>query len=277
MAWTFYTNGSEKTSLSTVPNNAVRAKTAVAQSIPNNSFTTIAFELEDYDYGDLHSNVTNNSRLTAQADGVYLIQGTVNWTSNTSNDRGALIRLNGTTTIATSMEVTQSTSATVKNTHVMTHFYMTTGQYVELQAFQNTGGALTLSTTTNSSFSMALVSPLSGGGGGGGGGATNLNGLTDVDTGAAVDGSLFRYEAGTTEWLPTTASNLLLNDAGRLQVPTDGATAGVQIGSDITMARTSANILTMGAANKVQQTTVATAADDLTNQVYVDRINFFMM
>jgi hypothetical protein len=236
------------------------------------TYTTIALELEDYDYGSLHSTVTNNSRLTASVDGIYHIQGTVNWATSTSGDRSARILLGGATTVATSTDVTQSTAALLKTTYVSAHYYLTAGQYVELQAFQNSGGSLGLDTGNNTSFSMALVSPLSGGGGGGGG---SMSTLSDVDVALAVDGSMLRYESSASQWQATTAANLLLNDAGRLQIPTNGASGGIQVGSDITMARTSANILTMGASNKIQQATLPTSADDLTNQVYVDRMDMF--
>ena len=164
MAWTFYTNGAEKTSLSTVPNNAVRAKTAVAQSIPNNAFTGVDLELEDYDYGGLHvlTPSPTNRRLTAVVDGVYSITGSLNFAASTSGDRGVRILLNGATVIARSFGVTDSTSGEQPSISCTTHYYLTAGNYVELNAFQNSGASLNLDlTATAPSLQMALISPLS--------------------------------------------------------------------------------------------------------------------
>lgn len=67
---------------------------------------------------------------------------------------------------------------------------------------------------------------------------------TDVTDSARVDGSLFRFEATGAQWEATTGSNLLLSDAGQLQVPTDGASAGIAIGSDGQIYRSAADELT---------------------------------
>lgn len=75
-----------------------------------------------------------------------------------------------------------------------------------------------------------------------GGGTTinELNDVGDVDTTGVVDGSLLRYEAAGPVWNATTASNLLLTDAGQLQAPT-----------------------------------LPSTANDLTNQVWVERMDLF--
>lgn len=59
-----------------------------------------------------------------------------------------------------------------------------------------------------------------------------IDDLSDVDTTGKVDGSLFRYDTGSGSWGATTGSNLLLTDAGQLQVPTAGASAGILLGGD---------------------------------------------
>ena len=87
---------------------------------------------------------------------------------------------------------------------------------------------------------------------------TTLDSLTDVNTTSVVDGSLLRYESASTEWLPTTASTLLLNDAGQLQVPTTGSAAGILIGGDAQVSRAAANVVssqatTIGSVQKTFQ------------------------
>lgn len=109
------------------------------------------------------------------------------------------------------------------------------------------------------------------------GGAVSIpfDSLSDVDTAGVVDGSLIRYEATGTVWNDTTT--LLYTDAGQLQATTTGSAAGILIGGDFQIYRTAtANVGSLGTGDKLQQDVVATTGNDLTNQVYVDRVNFFM-
>jgi len=275
MAWTFYNDGAEKTTLEGVSSNAVRAKTSVAQSIPTNTFTTVTFELEDFDYGGLHSTTTNTGRLTAQATGVYFIYGSLNFAANLSGDRGVRILLNGSTVIARQFGVTSSTAGEQPSISCGTYYYLVAGQYVELNAFQNSGSSLALDlTATPPSFGMGLISTISTGGVGG---ASTVDELSDADTTVGLaDGSLFRFESTEATWKNTTSSTLLLSDAGQLQVPTTGASGGLLVGGDVNLYRSGPNVLSLGTGDKIQSDVVATSANDLTNQVYVDRLNFFM-
>jgi hypothetical protein len=52
---------------------------SVAQSIASGATATINFDVEDFDVGGLHGNVTNNTRLTVSTTGLYLLvfNGTV--------------------------------------------------------------------------------------------------------------------------------------------------------------------------------------------------------
>lgn len=56
-----------------------------------------------------------------------------------------------------------------------------------------------------------------------------LDDVGDVDDTAKLDGSILRYELGTTDWTATTG--LLFNDAGQLQVVTTGLGAGILLGA----------------------------------------------
>ncbi len=79
-----------------------------------------------------------------------------------------------------------------------------------------------------------------------------LSDLTDVDTTGLVDGSLFRYEFSATEWGATTASNLLLDDNGQLQLPVTGSTGGLLIGGDTQLFRAGPNILRLGSDDRLE-------------------------
>lgn len=108
----------------------------------------------------------------------------------------------------------------------------------------------------------------------GGGVSFPIDFLSDVDTTGVVDGSLLRYEATGTVWNDT--STLLYSDAGQLQATTTGSAAGVLIGGDFQIYRSAANVGSLGTGDKLQADPLPTVANDLTNQVYVDRVNFFM-
>ncbi len=76
--------------------NGAKAFNSVAQSISDNTETTVNFGAEAYDTNSFHDNSVNNSRLTIPT-GVTKIRltGYVNWTPNGSSFRLLKIRKNG--------------------------------------------------------------------------------------------------------------------------------------------------------------------------------------
>jgi len=54
-------------------NQGARVTHSVDQAIADNAWDTPHFDTEIYDSDNIHDNVTNNSRLTCQTDGVYII------------------------------------------------------------------------------------------------------------------------------------------------------------------------------------------------------------
>ena len=71
-----------------------------AQAIATSSGTALAFNNERYDTDLIHDPATNNSRLTCQTAGKYLIIANIQWAANATGFRQLGIMLNGTTTIA---------------------------------------------------------------------------------------------------------------------------------------------------------------------------------
>ncbi len=69
-------------------------------TIPDSTWTALAFNSEDYDTDVIHDNVTNNSRLTCKTAGKYIITGHAFWDTNTNGMRSSLFKLNGSTAIA---------------------------------------------------------------------------------------------------------------------------------------------------------------------------------
>lgn len=108
--------------------------------LANNTTTTLTFNAERYDSGDLHSTAALTSRLTVPITGLYSIGACVAYASNATGYRQTFVLLNGTTTIVDDLRAPVSGVATVVN--IATDYRLAAGDYVEVQAFQNSGGAL---------------------------------------------------------------------------------------------------------------------------------------
>lgn len=114
-----------------------------AQTISNNSTTSVNFTTENFDTDNMHDNSTNNTRITAVTAGKYIIGATFQFDDNGSGARLAQIRKNGTTQIC---QATQQSG-------VRSRFSMSildnasANDYYELRVFQDSGGNLDLSLT----------------------------------------------------------------------------------------------------------------------------------
>ena len=117
-----------------------------AQSINNNTWTAVALDAELYNFGTLHSNSTNNSRMTIPSDGagVYLINGKVGWAANTVGDRLLAITKNATGSGFQRINCMngQSLSVGILSQEVNLAVYLNGGDWVELDVYQSSGGSL---------------------------------------------------------------------------------------------------------------------------------------
>lgn len=138
-------------------NPAARVYHNAAQSIANATFTALAFNTERFDNDTIHDTSTNNSRLTCKTAGKYLIIGNITYAANATGVRNADIRLNGTNYIASS-RIHASTAATV-GVQVSAVCELNANDYVELMAYQSSGGALDVVSGASYSpeFSMVRV------------------------------------------------------------------------------------------------------------------------
>jgi hypothetical protein len=116
-------------------------------AVGNNSFDELPFNSERYDTDSYHSTTLNTSRLTIPAAGKYRITGHVAFASNTTGVRGLQIQLNGTTVIASNF-VNPVTGAST-DIGVTTEYQLALNDYVELVAYQDTGGALNVVAASN--------------------------------------------------------------------------------------------------------------------------------
>jgi hypothetical protein len=112
------------------------------QSIPHNTLTIVSFNTEESDTDVMHNVTTNNSRITIQTAGTYLVgfNGILASAADYSHIRAVLL-VNGATTIA--IDRRPGTGAGVDQTiNVSTTYPFDAGDYVQVQVGQvNTASA----------------------------------------------------------------------------------------------------------------------------------------
>lgn len=113
----------------------------VTQSLTSATWTTITFTSEGVDSAGGHSNVTNTSRYTAVHTGWYQVNAGVSFAFHATGARGCRLAVNGTAlagrVLVPAVGVTYSTDVSISRL-----VYLTAGQYLEVQGFQSSGGAL---------------------------------------------------------------------------------------------------------------------------------------
>lgn len=121
---------------------ACRVTRAGVQSIPNSVQTAVAFDEERSDTDGMHSTVTNNSRITINTAGFYIVgfNGTMASTSLYTRVFAAL-RINGTTEIARGPNVDTTAAAQEPHFAVTTMREFSVGDYIEVLVFQTSTAA----------------------------------------------------------------------------------------------------------------------------------------
>lgn len=122
--------------------------TTSSQSITSGVWTGITFGGEEIDIGALHSTATNPTRLTVSSGmtGRYYVSAIAQFSSSTSGGVRAL-RFNKNGANAGSyagIPVTTSTNGVTLGLSNAMLISLTSGDYVEVQAFQDSGVALTI-------------------------------------------------------------------------------------------------------------------------------------
>lgn len=113
---------------------------SAVQTIPNVTFTFLAFNSERWDTDNIHNPAANNSRLTCRTAGKYIIIGQVYFAANANGLRQAQIFLNGATVLATVRD--DPDSGLMWQRGVSTIYNLGVGDFVELNVYQNSGGNL---------------------------------------------------------------------------------------------------------------------------------------
>ena len=140
----------------TIPFIGARAWKSAAQSISNVTGTAVTFNNEDFDTNSFHSTSVNTDRMTIPTGlgGKYLVIGTFDWAANATGQRVGYIYLNGGLRYAVSVN---NMGATVgPSTQVSGIVEAAAGDYLQLQCYQDSGGALNLSGGFTYSTSFAI-------------------------------------------------------------------------------------------------------------------------
>lgn len=130
---------------------------AAAQTLTNGVWAAIAQDATGTDTYGMHSNVTNNTRATAQVAGWYWPSGAVAFASNTAGARGARFAKNGTAVAGTAafgsaLNVAGATGYGAVSLPIS----LGVGDYVEIQGYQTSGGNLNTFTSSDVNSSLAL-------------------------------------------------------------------------------------------------------------------------
>jgi hypothetical protein len=127
------------------------------QSLTTGTWTTLSLNSEDWDSDGFHDTSTNNSRLTVPtgAGGKYLLAASVQFASNSAGLRGVRF-LKGGTTVVGGLDLRNATSSTA-NFIVSAVVNLSAGDYVELQAFQSSGGNLNVETVSGYSPTFSIT------------------------------------------------------------------------------------------------------------------------
>ncbi len=135
---------------------AAELRSSVTQNIPTGAFTPLTFNTEavdtDPDGVGGHSTVTNTSRYTARYAGWYRCSASVTYATNTTGRRGMRWAVNGTAVPASAVLLPPSGGATSAIAAPGQLIYLAEGDYLEAQAFQDSGVSLaTLASSDNQS------------------------------------------------------------------------------------------------------------------------------
>jgi len=130
---------------------ACQCAEADAQTISNNSATPVTFgDADVLDTDALHDPGSNPSRVTLRAGCFYEISGGGTFSSGSGSGRRELyLRVGGATELPGSRDTfRQSDSNDAPGLHSHAYYYAAVATYVELVAYQNSGGDRTLSNQT---------------------------------------------------------------------------------------------------------------------------------
>ena len=125
-----------------------RVASSIAINVPNNVATPIPFNQTTNQNGGLHSDSSQNTRLTIFRAGIYFISGHVQWPAAVNGIRKLGIRRNGAQMIASQAEEPPAPPIDIDQS-VSTGYRLEVADFIEIIAFQTSGGALNIPVQIN--------------------------------------------------------------------------------------------------------------------------------
>lgn len=152
---TKYLDGSGAYSVpAVVAAKSVHVHHSTIETIANGTFTALSFDTADFNVGSMYS-AGQPTRLTFPVAGVYCVQGFCGFAANTTGRRILDIRVNGSGSAARGETAPNPASASQTYVNVFGLIKAAAGDYVDLAAWQNSGG--NLSTVTGPQFSAYKI------------------------------------------------------------------------------------------------------------------------
>jgi hypothetical protein len=130
---------------------------SAAQSVSNATWTAITWNQENYDTDAFHDNSSNNTRITIPAGngGKYLIASSLFNPSNSSGARLIRFQKNGSPLYyGTWMNAVNGHSTSIVASQV---FDLAVSDYIEVDLFQDSGGALNVNSSIESTFTATYL------------------------------------------------------------------------------------------------------------------------
>jgi len=118
-----------------------RAYATVAQSILDNTWVSLNLDTEQFDNYGGHSTSTNTSRYTCQVAGIYQVTGIASYASNGTGNRAVRLTLNGNAVAGSFVKVPAAIPSASAAVHTSALVALAVGDYIEVQANQNSGTA----------------------------------------------------------------------------------------------------------------------------------------
>lgn len=139
----------------------VYSSSATIATLTTATDTVLSFNAEDYDSDSFHDTVTNPSRITIPAGvgaGTYRLFASVSFANNGTGRRRVHFRKNGTTDIG-GYGSAGSASGGPLFIAAYTEVVLASGDYIEVMAYQDSGGNLAVngSTISDTTFGLSLI------------------------------------------------------------------------------------------------------------------------
>jgi hypothetical protein len=129
------------------------------QSINNSSSTEVTFNSENFDTDGFHSTSSNTGRMTIPSGkaGKYLVIGYINFNLNATGYRQAEILKNGSQIISGYYVNRSVGSAAETQVNPVAVVDCAVGDYITMNAFQDSGGSLTIGTYGSTRSSLTII------------------------------------------------------------------------------------------------------------------------